>query len=108
MSLGELLDEIRGNSISDARTIPRIIWRKEGGMLNHEFLLVQVCNPGRKDVWLRLERAAKRNFAALLTLTLDPTSISRSRLAPDDSVSDRNSEERIGTDLKSLSDLRLR
>ena len=77
-------------------------------MLNHEFLLVQVRNPGRKDVWLRLERAAKRNFTALLTLTLDPTSISRSRLVPSDTVSDRYREERIETDLKSLSDLRLR
>jgi hypothetical protein len=84
LSLDKLLEEIRDNLASDARTIPSIIWRKEGGILHHEFLLVQVCTPGRKDVWLRLERAAKRNFAALRKL--NPTSIS-SRFGPDDTVS---------------------
>lgn len=83
LSLDKLLEEIGENSASDARTIPNIIWRKEGGILHHEFLLVQICTPGRKDVWLRLERAAKRNFAALRKL--NPTSVS-SRFGPDDTV----------------------
>ena len=81
--MDKLLEEIHNNSASDARTISNIIWHKEGGLLNHEFLLVQVCTPGRKDVWLRLERAAKRNFAVLRKL--NPTSFS-SRFGPNDTV----------------------
>lgn len=83
LALNDLCEEIRDNFSSDARTIPSIEWRKEGGLLNHEYLLIRVCTPGRKDVWMRLERAAKRNFAALRKL--NPMSVS-SRFAPDDSV----------------------
>jgi len=80
LPVDKLLEEIRDNSASDARTISNIIWRKEGGLLKQEFLLVQVCTPGRKDVWLRLERAAKRNFAVLRNL--NPIG----RFDPDDTV----------------------
>jgi len=83
LPVDKLLEEIRNNSASDARTISSIIWYKEGGFLRHEFLLVQVCTPGRKDVFLRLERAPKRNFAALRKLNLASVS---SRFGPDDTV----------------------
>jgi hypothetical protein len=68
LTMDELLEEIGKNSASGARKISNIIWRKAGGLLTHEFLLVQVCTPGRKDVWLRLERAAKHKFGFLRQL----------------------------------------
>jgi hypothetical protein len=84
LTMDELLEEIGKNSASGARKISNIIWRKAGGLLTHEFLLVQVCTPGRKDVWLRLERAAKHNFA--VPANLRPGSLV-SRFYPDDRVS---------------------
>lgn len=84
LNIGAFCDEIKTNhGESKSRTISLIEWHKEPGMLHHEYLLVRVRVPGRKEVWIRLERAAKRNARKNL---LAPTSVI-SHYPPDDNVS---------------------
>lgn len=78
-------NEIRTNhGESKSRTIALVEWYKEG-MIHHEYLIIQVRVPGRKDVWVRLERAAKRSARTHL-LPVAPASLI-SHYPPNDNVS---------------------
>jgi hypothetical protein len=72
-----------GNLNDSVALVATLLWHKETTGVRHEFLLAQVCQLGRNDVWLRLERGARRNGSALRRMQL---ASSVSCLA-DDSVS---------------------
>lgn len=71
------------NPNDSVAVVATLFWHKEPTGVRHEFLLAQVCQLGRNDVWLRLERGAKRNGSALRRMQL-ASSVS---CPADDSVS---------------------
>lgn len=78
-----LLALAENDSGSTSAVVTTLLWHKETTGVRHEFLLAQVCQLGRNDVWLRLERGAKRNGSVLRKAQL-ASSMSR---PADDSVS---------------------
>ena len=76
LSLEEFCAEVHrnmcspGDSNNSVAVVTTLLWHKEMTGVRHEFLLAQVCQLGRNDVWLRLERGAKRNGSALRRVQL--------------------------------------
>jgi len=69
ISIADLCDHIRSNPSSAAASMHSVIWYKELHGVQHEFLLLEVRGENKSTpVWLRLERAAKRDYQTSRTL----------------------------------------
>jgi hypothetical protein len=68
MPLEDFCDRLEFSPFSSVSKIPRIIRRKEISGLRHEFLLLEAEILTGRVIWLRLERAAKRDHASDFTL----------------------------------------
>jgi len=63
VSIADLCNHIKANPSSSAAHMGDLIWYKELEGVQHEFLVIEVQDGKGGVLWVRLERAAKRNYS---------------------------------------------